>query len=269
VRQLVNEGVRPFVLDFEQHPDEWRQRLLGLPQQTVYYEDLREDIAANHHLIKQVVSDLQIGAVVIDSASRAQPEPLKGQGDGAVVRKMFAVMHDFEIPSLVIAHVPKAGIKEGEPPRHAANPIGSVQWTNQARLTYSAIRLDSQGSTLVVECKPQKANDRRRPRLRTWEFRFDGDDVIETVVSKQGMAFNLSREIWRLMDKTEKVMTAAMIAVELMAAFPSQMDKITTRKVQDLLYRRDQRSNHPLFRKVAMGWVSVRGVSLWDTDEDD
>lgn len=262
---LVGEGIRVGVLDFEQMEWEWRPRLDGVAPGMVWYEQFAEDIAASNHFIRQLIGDCALQAIIVDSASRAQPEPLKGQGDSAVVRKMFQILKGFGCPCLVIAHVPKSGMKEGEAPRHVPNPLGSVHWTTQARCTYSAIRIDTQGNITTVETKCMKINDRRRPDPRMWEFYHDTGEV--RMYPRGHRAFSVSREIWKLLDKTRLVMTAAEISLTLRADFPQHEGKFSRLQVQRLLYRRQSQ----LFRKVTGGWVSIDSDMLFDTvnlDED-
>lgn len=265
-QRLAREGTRVGVLDFEQHPEEWKSRLASAPRGMVFYEEFDEDIAVKHHYLRECVGDLQLGYVVIDSVARSIPEPLKGQTEGAVARRMFAILHDLSIPCLIIAHVPKGMMKEGEAPKHVANPVGSVQYTNQARLTWSVIQTASVGGTFTCETKCMKVNDRPRPEPRTWEFNPDAG-TLQVFVRGAGV-FNASRVIWQKLERSAVAMTAAELSNELRSDYPMHDGSLTRVQIERLLYRR----RGELFSKVRGGWVSMsenRLLDKWGTDDDD
>ena len=242
-RQLALEGLRVGILDFEQREQEWVRRLIGCPKQMIGYEAFGEDILSERQHILQCVSDLHLRALIVDSAFQAQPDLLRGQADSASVRRMFKIMGGFGVPTLVIAHVPKG---KNEVADHVSNPIGSVHWTTQARLTYSAIPVEIADAT-AVETRATKVNDRQRPEPLVWEFR--GEEVR---VRPRNAKFNVSREMWAFMQSYEKPVTAAMLSNELRARFPNMETSLSRVKLQNLLYRRDD-----LFRKVHTGWLSI------------
>lgn len=264
--RLAYEGTRVGVLDFEQHPEEWKTRLASAPREMVAYEEFDEDIAVSRHRITEYVGDFSLGYIVVDSVARSVPEPLKGQTDSAVARRMFSILHDLGVPALIIAHVPKGAMKD-EGAQHVANPVGSVQYTNQARLTWSVVQTASVGGTFTCETKCMKVNDRPRPDVRTWEFNPEAGTC--QVFQRGADVFNVSRVIWQKLNGDGKARTAAALSIELRADYPMHESSLTRVQIERILYRR----RGELFGKVAKGWVALSGIRLldkWgDGDDDD
>jgi hypothetical protein len=171
---------------------------------------------------------------------------------------MYGILQDIGIPSLVIAHVPKP--KQDDDPKHIANPIGSVQWTNQARMTWSAIPLDGPSGLTTVEVKPMKVNDRAKPPLHEFQWDWEqGQMYMRTAPTGVKKEWTLSKAIWDYLEETERAATAAEISVALMSDNPDRHSQLSRLQIQRMLYKRSGQ----LYRKVAGGWVSIKEAPVF------
>lgn len=152
ITALVAEGYFPCVLDFEGYRYEWLQRL--------YWMGIREDDGVGYlnvdtNLTREVAGEIAEALdagythVILDSVSMAKKMSRESDSGGwDVAVDMFRAIKLLERPTLALAHQAK----------RSTGPIGSVQYTNQARLVWQV----TQPSNLLVEARMEKVNDRPR-----------------------------------------------------------------------------------------------------------
>ncbi len=251
IRTFVAEEKTVLILDFERHSQEWTERLPGIDN-SVYYLDPVDDIFTIAKYVDEFIEAYGVNVLIIDSASRCAPDPMRGQTDSHVARRTVARLCAFGIPTLLIAHVPKR--KEDVEPVHVPNPIGSVQWTDQARCTWSLIPLPAADGFSRMEVKCFKLNDREQPKSRVYIWDHETQTFeVEIDDGFRRREFNLTREMWNIMEAQKpKLWTAAPLAIELQARFPLYARQCTVKSVEGTLRRR----MHDRFRHVRGGWSS-------------
>lgn len=248
IRKLIAEGMRVYIGDWEQHEQEWAARLSGIPTGTVLYDDPVFDILQYRPTLQSVLIEHSVDYVVVDSAARSAPEPLRNQTDAHVARTFFGVLRELHIPALLIAHTRKAR-DEGEF-THTPYPYGSVQWYNQSRLVYSAIPQEADVGFSITEVRCMKSNDREKPGMRRYTKDWlSGEmfvDVLDTTV------FNLSRALRLLLQKTNRAMRPAEAAIEIQAEYPKHVDKASRIQVERAL---QQMVRNGKIAKVHAGYI--------------
>jgi hypothetical protein len=144
------------VVDYEDHEQEWRNRLdeCGAALDRVYriaphsqaWHGKMGTIRDHAPLIAEVATAIEATFVILDSAVAALPgiDP----SDPRAPQVYFTALQGIALPTLTIAHVNRA-----EDLRY---PFGSVFWHNLARLTWS-MSVDGQGRLVLAN---RKANDR-------------------------------------------------------------------------------------------------------------
>lgn len=156
IEQLVADGHRVLILDYEDHPSEWARRYFGLAglagADAVHHvsplgsswQGRRGPIWALAGGIRELADDLRSDVVVVDSVVPAcvGSDPV----EPATAGEYSAAMQIIGRPSLSLAHVTKAG--------DLAYPFGSVFFHNLARVTWSLVR-DGPGALLTS----RKANN--------------------------------------------------------------------------------------------------------------
>lgn len=129
--QLVQDGHRVLILDYERHPEEWSRRIAALHRGVHDSDRVRHMVPADsiHKAaadIARVCAKHDIGYVVVDSAVMAcGSDPLKPEA----AADYAAAILDIGRPVLSLAHVTKVD--------DARYPFGSVFWHNLARMTWS------------------------------------------------------------------------------------------------------------------------------------
>ena len=144
ITQHVKEGGRVLILDFEDHPEEWARRIVGLggievltDSPVVHISPLKlgepkwSDLAAASR-------EHEATLIVLDSVGFAIPgkDPSEAQSATALSK----AIQQFEIPVLSLAHMTKAG--------DARYPYGSTFWHAGARVTWSLVPDGPDGSKL-------------------------------------------------------------------------------------------------------------------------
>jgi hypothetical protein len=201
IRALVEEGLRPCVLDFEGFSYEWMQR--------VYWMGIRETDGVGYIYVDTPLSMpvsnelgyvLETGGythVILDSVSMARKIAKDNDSGGAdAASELFRAVGRMGKPALMLAHEAK----------RSAGPIGSVQYTNLSRLVWHA----SQSDKAVVQIEMEKAND--RPRVGDMLFRWvslpEGADFVRAGVAKmpekEAAEESLSVSIVRILKYEER-----------------------------------------------------------------
>lgn len=131
IANLVRDGRRVLILDYEGHPEEWSRRIAALAPD-VHGSDALRHLAPTDPLARAVPEVLwtcdtyDLDYLVIDSAVMAcGTDPLKPEA-AAIYAAALVVLGR---PALSLAHVTKV-----DDPRY---PFGSVFWHNLARMTWS------------------------------------------------------------------------------------------------------------------------------------
>jgi AAA domain len=158
--QLVRQGHRVLLIDYENHPDEWGRRLYGLggsdvmarvsyvaPHSPEWTAD-RGPIWRQAEELRELVVHDQITYLVIDSIVPACPG--EDPSDPNTVSQYTAALQIIGTPALSLAHVPKAGTD-------LTYPFGSAFWHNLSRMTWS-LEQDGENGLLTQ----RKHNNYRR-----------------------------------------------------------------------------------------------------------
>lgn len=131
ITQLVRDGHRVLILDYERHPEEWSRRIAALDlgvhgSQLVRHLVPAEPIRKAAPEIASTCDLHELDYVVVDSAVMAcGADPLKPEA----AADYAAAILDIGRPVLSLAHVTKVD--------DARYPFGSVFWHNLARMTWS------------------------------------------------------------------------------------------------------------------------------------
>jgi hypothetical protein len=178
---LVRGGRRVLILDYENHPGEWRRRIGSLGD--------AETLRAVHHVspgaapwtaleeIKTVVADTGADYLIIDSIVTA----CWGADvvDAPTAGHYAAALAQLGLPVLSLGHNTKAG--------DTRYPFGSVFWHNLARLTWS---MSKESAGVLLACR--KSNNYRRPgshivSTEWWDGRIlsvSEDDFAESLMDR-------------------------------------------------------------------------------------
>lgn len=149
IRQLVLEGHRPLILDYEDHEREWKMRLDGLgladpsavhllsPNNPNLWHGPKGGIAQQAEAIRAYVIDHGLTFIVIDSKGRSMPasDLNKNEAPEAYMQALSTI----HLPSLTLDHT--SGASTGD------RSYGSVYWHNYMRLTFFL----QKGGKLIVK----------------------------------------------------------------------------------------------------------------------
>lgn len=129
--QLVREGHRVLILDYEGHPEEWSRRIASLDAGVHAGDRIRHlaPTAPIHKAAASIATTCQAHAsdvVVVDSAVMAcGADPLKPDAAAQYSAAVLVIGR----PVLTLAHVTKTD--------DSRYPFGSIFWHNLARMTWS------------------------------------------------------------------------------------------------------------------------------------
>lgn len=163
------------ILDWEADAAEQADRMRRLARgfgikapRDVWYRRESAPLASSADRIAEQLAQRHVVMAVVDSkgmAAAGAPEAAEE------TIRLFGAVRSLEVPTLVIDHVTKAGMREDPAKRMA---FGSVYTTNAARLTWS---LSGAWHTnkLSLRFDPGKVNNTRRPDPFGWQVVFDGD----------------------------------------------------------------------------------------------
>jgi len=176
LRKLVAEGQRPYIIDYEDHPQEWSRRLEGIGGDRSAVDiayGLRKPLTDMCDTFAEQIEAEGHTVAVIDSVSAATMADTSKEETASAYAKAVAVLG---VPVVSLAHVTK-----GKDERHVY-PFGSVHWHTRARVTWS-LSADASGLVLVR----RKANNYPpQPRYNVaLTFR---DNILRDVSSERPMA---------------------------------------------------------------------------------
>lgn len=158
---LVREGHRVLILDYEDHPDEWRGRVgsLGgsdpLPEVlhvaplSPSWRGARGPLWAQAADLRRLADAWRASIIVVDSIVVAcgGADPM----DPGTPARYAAGLQQIGLPALSLAHVTKEG--------GLAYPFGSVFWHNLARATWS-LELDGAGASSILAARKDSQHER-------------------------------------------------------------------------------------------------------------
>jgi hypothetical protein len=216
ILQLVRQGKRVTVIDFENHPGEWgrRARTLGFTddelQMVNYRAPFADDWTAKRGALATVAEilreDLDAATcdyLVIDSYTTATATGSELGGMGPA-QEFFGGIAKLGRPALVIAHVASGGDKFPD------KPFGTVFVHNLARETWAVGRVGEadDGGPMTLELRNKKSNGRAKSKPQFLTFTFDAegrvsvDDHKPMEASRANLAADvLSRSIKQLTVK--------------------------------------------------------------------
>jgi hypothetical protein len=167
--QLVREGHRVLLLDYEDHPGEWARRYAGLAgsegaDRIVHVAPLaaafrgpRGPLWGAEREFRELVAEIDATYLVIDSVVTAcgGSDPM----DPGTPARYAGALQYIGLPALSLAHVTKAD--------DLRYPFGSVFWHNLARVTWSLAK-DGERAILTNRKSNNYANAGRVVVTVTW-----------------------------------------------------------------------------------------------------
>lgn len=161
IAELVLDGLRVLIVDYENHPDEWARRVDGLGDAdsrsailwvgpyTAAWQGIRGPIWRQAADLRRLAEAWAADVVVIDSIVPAcgATDPTKPEASA----QYAAALELIGRPVLSLAHVPKADVAP-------VYPFGSAFWHNLARVTWS-LTAGAAGQVILTN---RKANNYAR-----------------------------------------------------------------------------------------------------------
>ena len=160
IKGLMERGIKVAILDFENHPSEWKERLdiLRVPISEVSYFQPPVPMGkwANSRLAG-VMKERNIGFFVIDSAMYATntDDPYSPAG---VMQYKQARLRLGNIPAILLAHTAKG----------QTSIYGSAFWRNEARITWFLSR--DKANKRWLECKKTNAYPHLEGKVLSVDF---------------------------------------------------------------------------------------------------
>lgn len=155
--QVAAQGVKTLLIDYENDggsfKDKMNQMLPPDDRDTsnfVYFESEQIPMYEQIDKIKETIKRRGIGLVIVDSASLSSGD---STSDEAATLRLISAIKLLKTTTILIAHQRK---NEGD-----KNPIGSIQFENQARnvWNFKSMPDDFDNNVLHVACKHTKANN--------------------------------------------------------------------------------------------------------------
>lgn len=142
----VGRQTKVLVLDWETSAHDWNDTIsgiakgAGLERPRIGYMACDRPLPSMIEEVTKMVSERDIGFVIVDSAGMAMPNARDGAGaeEGAI--RLFKAVRLLAVPTLVIDHRPKEG----------KGPYGSVYKGNAARAVWEAETDQEDDSALIV-----------------------------------------------------------------------------------------------------------------------
>lgn len=195
ITQLIHEGHRVLILDWERHPEEWSRRIAALDR-GVHTSDLVRHLVPTGP-IGRVADEVawtcdrhELDVVVVDSAVMAcGTDPLKPEAAADYAAAILAIGR----PTLSLAHVTKLD--------DARYPFGSVFWHNLARMTWS-LSGDNDGEVLL---RHRKHNNYQGLGTFALTVTWSDDGQLREVWEKGYNASILDRVLEVLADDTATI----------------------------------------------------------------
>lgn len=182
---MTTPYLTPLVVDFEDTGANFKRRLRrlakGFGMQDVmgvhYWEAGGASFRDQADAIRRYCTKHGIGMLIIDGAEAAcAGSPV----DDVVVLGLFRAIKKIGLPTVILAHVNRAGDVE--------KPYGNAAWHNEARRTWHVFRpddVDRSDIDVMFTCK--KVNDGRKPRPIAFKVSFADDNNGAVKVSTQNI----------------------------------------------------------------------------------
>lgn len=205
IRELLDEGYLPGILDYEMVPWEWMSRLYGMGIRPSHGVRLYHvDTALTEKLVESLAEALGMTThLIVDSASAARAMVRDSDAGGQdAAMSIFRALKDLGIPCLLLAHRAKAG---------GAGPLGSVQYRNQSSMV---LRAEAEGA-MATKVWVDDVNDRPRPttpmvftRVPTEGGYADVMRDYHAPVTQEVVAETLEAAILKTMDRLDRSLAA-------------------------------------------------------------
>jgi hypothetical protein len=182
-------GISPYptnvlYLDWETERDIIQSRVtrltrgLGLPPMEVLYRRCSLPLADDIERIQEMITDEQVGAIIVDSAGPACGGDLNATD---ATLRVFNALRTLECSSLILSHAAKNVGEESK----ARTPYGNAFWWNCSRSVWEAAKQQDTASNIIqVGLYHKKANDSRLENPIGYTITFDEDD--DTVTIRRG-----------------------------------------------------------------------------------
>lgn len=157
------------VLDWESDEADWNDLFqliragMAAPEPKILYMSCAGAMPSMLHRLSAIVSERDIGLIVVDSVGLATPSSREGSDANESALKLFSALRTLGVTSLLIDHVSKSQVANET---SVAGPYGSVYKTNSARSVYELRQAsaDDDGSrTLVLHHRKSNRTARQRP----------------------------------------------------------------------------------------------------------
>ena len=179
--KLYPEHSNVLYLDYEVDQQDMTNRFhalcegLGVQAPDLHYRKQFVSVAKDEDRIRDIVAELAIGFVIIDSAAAAcggEPE------NASIAAQYWNSLSSLGCTTLTIAHVSKAEAHE----RGTSTPYGSVFWRNYARNAWE-IKKNNTSNKLETHfgLTQTKINSGAGDRPRNFKFIFDNAKLATTV----------------------------------------------------------------------------------------
>ena len=241
----VPKARKVLVLDWESDSDDWNDLFqllragMAAPDPGILYMSCAGALPGMLHRLSAIVSEQEIGLVVVDSVGLATPSSREGSDANESALRLFSALRTLGVTSLLIDHVSKAQVASET---SVQGPYGSVYKTNSARSVYELRQAtsDDDGSRTVV-LHHRKAN--RTARQQPVGIRIERDDQhihLERVELPQEPQFGREEEKVRASEMVLRVleggreMSAEDIA-EATGLKPPYIRKIITRELRGVV----------------------------------
>lgn len=133
----VREPRQVLILDWEGNADAWNALIkacaygIDVAPPDVLYRPMSAALTTDLHTIARIVTEREVGLVVIDSVGLASPSAREGADANDAAVRLFSAIRHLKVTSLLIDHVNKTDNSGGD-----SRPYGSVYKPALARATY-------------------------------------------------------------------------------------------------------------------------------------
>lgn len=221
---FAQRGHRVAYLDWEwsAHRHKARKvRLFGADRlDTLHYVRCTAPLTHELDRLRRFRDDERIAFWAVDSIGLAADGKL---ADDDTARRFYRALGQLG-PAMCAAHVAKSSLS-ADPKQDPVGAIGSVFWTNLARLTYVVKKQSSSEDLVTVGCIPQKQNDGTRVLPAAFEFSFSSGRITVTPASVTTMDGLADRVPWRQRIR-ELIKSSPATIAELTAALEGSPDTI-------------------------------------------
>ena len=168
VKAATEKNLNVLVLDWETYDQEWAMRLhhicsgLGFDSipRNITYRTQASSLADSGDVVHELIANCNADLLIVDSLMGALQGQLVESGPAAM---FFETLRSFGIPALIIHHVNAEG-----------TAYGGVYLHNYVRLKWNLKAVPhSNGKTIDLSAKAEKANNASRGQEIKWRVQFD------------------------------------------------------------------------------------------------